>query len=117
MSCVDVRLQCVSNYSAATEPPQTELASAYELPGPPSEEVTSCDITESSSKLKPGGLYHNGEEGDSGDVVVPPEIAAPEEAGCERSVGPLQLVYPSWTTRGRIGTIIQLSTVSVCSDK
>lgn len=89
----------------------------YKLPGPAPEEVRSCDVTESSSELKPGGLHDSGEEGASGEVVLPPEIAALEEGGCERSVGSLQLVYPSWATRGRVGTIIHLSTVSVCSDK
>uniref|UniRef100_H2T900 Uncharacterized LOC101065898 n=1 Tax=Takifugu rubripes TaxID=31033 RepID=H2T900_TAKRU len=88
----EISLSC-----AATEPPQTELASAYKLPGPPSEEVTSCDITESSSKLKPGRLDHNGEEGDSGDVVVPPEIAAPEEGGRE-SLESEQDVKPDLTS-------------------
>ncbi|TNM96527.1 hypothetical protein fugu_016188 [Takifugu bimaculatus] len=88
----EISLSC-----AATEPPQTELTSAYKLPGPPSEEVTSCDITESSSKLKPGGLDHNGEEGDSGDVVVPPEIAAPEEGGRE-SLESEQDVKPDLTS-------------------
>lgn len=103
--CVDVRLQCVFNYSAEPEPPQTELASEYLMPGPDPEEVTSCDVTESSSELKPGGLDYNGEEEASADVVISPEIATPEEGGHERSVGSLQLVYPSWATRGRIGTI------------
>lgn len=103
--CVDLRLQCVSNDSAATEPPQTELASVFKLPGPAPEEAGSCDVTESSSELKPRGLDPSGEEGAPGDGAIPPELAAPEEGGRERSVGSLQLVYPSWATRGRIGTI------------
>lgn len=93
--CVDVRLKHVFDYSAAAEPPQTELVSEHTGPGPGPQEVGGCDITESSSELKPSGLDHNGEEGASGDVVVPPEIAAPEEGGGERSAGCLQLVHPS----------------------
>lgn len=89
---VDLRLQCVSNDST---PPQTELASVYKLPGPAPEEVRSCDVTESSSELKPRGLDHSGEGGASGDVVIPPESAALEGGGLERSVGSLQLVYRS----------------------
>lgn len=87
--CVDVRFKCVfnSSHSAANEHPQTEVSSAYKLPSPNPEEVRSCDMSESSSELKPRGLDHDGEEEASAHVVVQPEIAAQEEGGSRRSVG------------------------------
>lgn len=87
--CVDVRFKCVfnSSHSAATEHPQTEVSSAYKPPSPNPEEVRSCDMSDSSSDLRPRGLDRDGGEEASAHVVVQPEIAAREEEGSRRSVG------------------------------
>lgn len=87
--CVDFRFKCVfnSSHSAATEHLQTEVSPAYKLPSPNPEEVRSCDMSASSSELRPRGLDHDDDEDASTHVVVQPEIAAQEEGGSRRSVG------------------------------
>lgn len=82
----------------------------FSVSGP--DHVSSFDISGSASELEPRGLDHSGKEGTSSHVLGQPEAATQEECGGERSVTSYakiftyRLVYPSWTTRGRICAII-----------
>lgn len=81
-------------------------ASSVRVPHP--EHAGSCDVSESSSELGPGGLDNEGEEGASSDALGQTEAAAQEGGSGERSVGSRvfasRLACPHPATRGRRDT-------------